>query len=162
MRARWARTRVTRVFSRFAVGSAVATGCSQLTFLLLLGFAGTSVAVAGALAFLAGAVPNFVLNRFWAWQRAGRVEVRGELVPYVGVIAANGLVAIGITTGMDRLVASSIDEHAVRTAVLAVAFGASYVLLFVVKFVLLDWLVFGAAARREERSRHQVLTSTRA
>ena len=161
-RARVARSRLVWVFTRFAAGSAVAMVSSQVTFLLLFGVLGASATLSGAVAFLAGAVPNFLLHRFWAWQRVGRVGVRGELVPYVGVVTVNGFVAIGITTGVDRLVASSIDDHAVRTAVLAVAFGASYVLLFLVKFVLLDRLVFGAAARREERSRHQVPTSTRA
>jgi putative flippase GtrA len=161
VRARLARSRVARVFSRFAAGSAIATGCSQLTFLLLFGFAGTSATVAGALAFLAGAVPNFVLHRYWAWQRAGHVAVRVELLPYLAVITFNGLVATGVTTGVDHVFGAEVDGHGARTVLLAVTFGASYLLLFVVKFVLLDRLVFGAATRREERSRHQVPTSTR-
>lgn len=162
VRARWASSRLVRVFSRFAVGSAVATVCSQVTFVLLFGILGASATVSVVLGFVAGAVPNFVLHRFWAWQRAGRVDVRGELLPYLGVIALNGLLATGITTGVDRLVASGIDDHALRTVVLAVVFGASYLLLFVLKFLLLDRLVFGAATRREECSRHQVPTITRA
>ncbi|MDQ3153728.1 MAG: GtrA family protein [Actinomycetota bacterium] len=154
--------RAVRVFSRFAAGSAVATVCSQVTFVLLFGVLGASATVSGALGFVAGAIPNFVLHRCWAWQRAGRVAVRTELLPYLGVITFTGLTATAATAGVDRLVASGIDDHALRTAVLAVAFGASYLLLFVLKFLLLDRLVFGAAARREERSRHQVPAITRA
>ncbi len=162
IRAGATRARLLRVFTRFAAGAAVATVCSQATFLLLFGVLGASAALSGASAFVAGAIPSFVLHRFWAWRRAGRVEVRAELLPYLAVITLNGLLATAATTGVDRLVASSIDAHAVHTVVLAVVFGASYVLLFVVKFVLLDRLVFGAATRREERSRHQVPTITRA
>lgn len=162
LRDRIANTPVVRLFSRFAAGSAVATVCSQVTFLLLFGVLGTSVTVAVVVGFLAGAIPNFVLHRYWAWQRAGRIGIRTELLPYLVVIAVNTLVATGLTTGVDRLVGSAIGNHAARTALLAVAFGASYVLLFMVKFVLLDRLVFGAAARREARSRHQVPTITRA
>jgi len=162
VRARLAHSRVARVFSRFAAGSAVATVCSQLTFLLLFGFAGASATVAGALAFLAGAIPSFVMHRYWAWQRAGHIAVRVELLPYLAVIAFNGLVATSVTTGVDHAFGAGVDDHGARTVLLAVVFGASYLLLFVVKFVLLDRLVFGAATRREERSRHQVPTSTRA
>lgn len=162
LRTRLARSRVVRVFSRFAAGSAVATLFGQTTLLLLFGVVGTSAALASAAGFAAGAIPNFVLHRYWAWQRAGRVAVRRELLPYVAVITLNGLLATAATAGVDRLVAPSIDAHAVRTAIVAVAFGASYLLLFVLKFVLLDRMVFGAGARRAARSRHQVPTITRA
>lgn len=157
-----ARSRVTRLFSRFAAGSAVATGCSQLAFVLLYGVAGFSAAISGALAFLAGAVPNFLLQRYWTWQRSGRIGLRGEMLPYLAVIGFNALVATGLTAAAERVIAAAVADHVVRTALATVAFGASYLLLFVLKFVLLDRLVFGAAARREERSRHQVPTITRA
>jgi putative flippase GtrA len=163
------RSRLATLFTRFAIGSAVATVCSQLTFLLVFGVLGASAALSGAAAFLAGVLPNFVIQRFWTWQRSGRVGMRTELLPYLAVITFNGLVATGVTAGVDWLVGSSIDDHALRTGVLAVAFATSYVLLFVVKFALLDRLVFGsgtsaaeASARRTARSRHQVPTITRA
>jgi putative flippase GtrA len=165
---------VARSFTRFTVGSAVATAASQLAFLLLFGILGASAAVSGAVAFAVGAVPNFVISRCWTWQRTGRVGVRSELVPYLAVITVNGLLATGGAVGIDRLLGSTITDHAARTVVLATAFGAGYVLLFVLKFALLDRLVFAAPAaaeadsakdtpaRRTERSRHQVPTSTRA
>lgn len=164
----WSRlraSRLPRVLSKFAAASAVATGCTQLAFLLLYGVAGTSTVVAGVGGWLAGAVPNFLLQRYWTWRRSGRVAMRGELLPYVAVIAFNGLVATGITTAVDRLVGPMITDHAVRTVVLGGSFFASYVLLFGLKFVLLDRVVFGRAearARRVERSRTQVPTITRA
>lgn len=162
VRTRVTRSPLARVFSRFAAGSAVAAGCSWLAILLLFGVLGASAAVSGALAFLAGAIPNFVLQRYWTWKRSGRIGLRAELLPYVAVIAFNGLVATGVTAGADRIIASAVDSHAARTVLLTAAFTVTYLLLFVVKFVLLDRLVFGAATRREERSRHQVPTSTRA
>lgn len=162
---RFRHSRVARVFTRFAAGSMVAAVCSQLTFLLLFGVLGASAAVSGTVAFLAGAVPNFVIHRFWTWQRSGRRGMRREVVRYVAVITVNGLLATAVTAGADRLVGTAIDDHALRTALLAVIFGASYVLLFVLKFALLDRLVFSSAedpTRRTRRSRHQVPTITRA
>lgn len=183
----FARTRVARVFTRFAAGSVVGTVTSQLTFLLAFGVLGWSAAIAGATAFLAGAVPNFLIHRFWTWQRTGRVGMRRDVVRYLAVITANGLLATGLTAGVDRLVGAGIGNHAVHTVVLAVIFSTSYVLLFVLKFALLDRLVFPSSragstadaageraaeddpaddtadlARRTERSRHHVPTITRA
>lgn len=160
---RLARSRPARMFTRFAAGSVVGAVSSQLTFVLLFGVLGASATVAGVAAFVAGAVPNFVIHRYWTWQRSGRLEMRREVAPYLAVITVNGLVATGITAAADHLV--GIGDHVLRTGVLAVVFSASYVLLFVLKFASLDRLVFGARtdpARRTERSRHQVPTITRA
>jgi putative flippase GtrA len=157
-----------RVFSRFAAGSAIAMGCSQLAFLLAFGVFGASAAASGAVAFIVGAVPNFVIHRFWTWQRQGRAGMRRELTRYLGVITLNGLLATAVTAGTDRVVGAGIDDHTLRTMVLAVTFAASYGLLFVLKFTLLDRLVFAprvedpAAAAGTERSRHQVPSNTRA
>lgn len=153
--------RWTGLFTRFTAGSAVATGCSQVMFLLVYGVFQAGATLAGALAFLAGAVPNFLINRWWTWGRRGRVRLRGELAPYLGVIAFNGLLAVGLTTGVEPLVTPLVEHRGVRAVVLGIVFGGSYVLLFVVKFLLLDRLVFGAANRRDKRCRAQVPTSTR-
>ena len=162
---RLASSRLARLFTRFAAGTAVSTACSQLVFVLLFGVAAASALVSGTVAFVAGAVPNFLIHRFWTWRRGGPVGIRRELVPYLGVISVSGLVAIGMTTGVDRLIGQTIDDRALRTLVVAVAFNASYLPLFILKFALLDRLVFGrdeATLRRVERSRHQVPTITRA
>jgi hypothetical protein len=94
------------------------------------------------------------------------VQMRRELLPYLAVITFSGLVATGLTTGVDRLVGGVLQDHLVHTAVIAIVYSLSYLPLFVLKFALLDRLVFGcddAARRRRARdSRDQVPTSTRA
>lgn len=162
-----AQSRLARLFTRFAAGTAVSTACSQLTFVLLFGVLDASAAVSGAAAFLAGAIPNFLIHRFWTWRRSGPVRMRRELIPYLAVIAFSGLMATAVTAGMDRLVGVTIADHALRTAVNAVVFSLSYLPLFVLKFALLDRLVFGAeparaARRRVQDSLDQVPSSTRA
>lgn len=159
---RAAQSQLARLFTRFAAGTVVSTACSQLTLVLMFGVLGTSAAVSGGAAFLAGAVPNFLIHRFWTWRRAGPVGMRRELLPYLAVITFNGLVAIGLTTGVDRLLGATINDHALRTAVIAVTFAISYLPLFVLKFALLDRLVFGRPERRAHDSRAQVPTSARA
>lgn len=159
-----AQSRLVRLFTRFAAGTVVSTACSQLTLVLMFGVLDASAEVSGVAAFLAGAVPNFLIHRFWTWRRSGPIGMRRELLPYLAVITFSGLVAISITTGVDRLLGATITDHAVRTAVLAVTFAISYLPLFLLKFALLDRLVFGCAddRRRAHDSRDQVPTSARA
>ncbi|MGH3787328.1 MAG: GtrA family protein [Pseudonocardiaceae bacterium] len=147
-----ARSRLARLFTRFAAGTIVSTACGQLAFVLLFGVLDASAAVSGAVAFVAGAVPNFLIHRFWTWRRGGPVGLRRELAPYLAVITLSGLVAIGITAAVDQLVSSAIDDHAVRTAVLAAVYNLSYLPLFVLKFALLDRYVFGRAAITTEQA----------
>lgn len=160
-------SRLARLFTRFAAGTVVSTACSQLTLVLLFGVLDASAVVSGAVAFVAGAVPNFLIHRFWTWRLTGPVGMRRELMPYLAVISFSGLVAVGITTCVDRLLGNTIADHALRTAVIAVVYGLSYLPVFVLKFALLDRLVFGAEYERTRRrrardSRNQVPTSTRA
>jgi putative flippase GtrA len=160
-------SRLARLFTRFAAGTVVSTACSQLTLVLLFGVLDASAAVSGAVAFVAGAIPNFLIHRFWTWRRSGPVGMRRELLPYLAVITFSGLVAVGITAGVDRLLGGAIADHALRTAIIAVVYGLSYLPVFVLKFALLDRLVFGAEYertrwRRARNSRDQVPTITRA
>ncbi|MGH3974561.1 MAG: GtrA family protein [Pseudonocardiaceae bacterium] len=158
---RLASSRLARLFTRFAAGTAVSTACSQLAFVLMFGVLHASAIASGVVAFVAGAVPNFLIHRFWTWRRSGPVGMHQELLPYLAVILFSGLVAIGLTAGVDWLIGEAINDHALRTVAVAVTFNASYLPLFVLKFALLDRLVFGRD-KRAQCSRHQVPTSTRA
>lgn len=130
------------MFTRFAAGTAVSTACGQLAFVLLFGVVGATALVSGAVAIVAGTVPNFLIHRYWTWRRCGPVRLRGELAPYLAVVTVNGLVATAIVVGVDRLIGGSIDSHGMRTAIVAIVFNASFLVLFVLKFALLD-RVFG-------------------
>jgi putative flippase GtrA len=158
---RLASSRLARLFTRFAAGTAVSTACSQLAFVLMFGVLQASAIASSSVAFVAGAVPNFLIHRFWTWRRSGPVDMRQEVLPYLAVIIFSGLVAIGITASVDLLIGDAINDRTLRTVAMAVAFNASYLPLFILKFALLDRLVFGRD-QRSRRSRHQVPTSTRA
>lgn len=77
--------------------------------------------------------------------------MRRELMPYLAVIIFSGLVAIGITAGVDRLIGERMNGRALRTVVVAVAFNLSYLPLFILKFALLDRLVFGSEEAKQRR-----------
>jgi putative flippase GtrA len=59
------------LWARYSASSVVATVVSQLAFALCYWF-GTAAIVATVVAWFAGAVPNYVLNRRYTWGRSGQ------------------------------------------------------------------------------------------
>jgi putative flippase GtrA len=132
-------------FSKFTAGSVFSTVLSQAALLGLYGIGHTSALVAGLVGFVAGAIPNFVINWKWTWARNGRPDLVREVLPYLAIIAGGGLAATGITALADHVLAPLITDHGWRTIALGVTNLASYGLLAVLKFALLN-KVFGRKA----------------
>jgi putative flippase GtrA len=138
---------------RYAAGSGVATACSEGVFLIVYGPFGGSSTLASVLAWLAGAIPNFWLNRNWAWGRSGRPDLVREVLPYVAIILATLGLAVLATGAADRALQDTSISAEGRTLVVGGTFLLVYVAVFVVRFLLLDRLFgsSGAAASRGGR-----------
>lgn len=145
------------VWAKYAAGSVVATVLSQIAFTVAYGVCDASAAVASVVAFFAGAVPNYVLSKAWAWSDRELSSKRRAMFSYVLVIAVTNLFAILMTSLADDWVRTHIASHGVRTLLVDAAYLGSYGVMFVVKFLLFDGLVFNS-----RRSRHQVRSTTRA
>jgi len=126
-------------FARYTAGSVVALAVSEVTLVVCFATGWTSAATASVVAFFAGAIPNYVLNRSWVWKHRGPVEVRREIVPYVGIsLATLGLAALATTLAARLAPAGSTAS----TAFVALAYLATYGILFVVKFFAYQRFVF--------------------
>lgn len=133
--------------ARYAGGSVVATVCSEVTLVALYGPLHLDPGLSSALAWLAGAVPNYWLNRSWAWQRRGRPSLRHEVLPYVLIIATTLALATLATRAMDAWLQHAGTRPDVRVALVAGTFLGVYVAVFVLRFLLLDRLFARVAAR---------------
>lgn len=149
-----------RKLSRYTAGSIIAGVCSEIGFLVVYGAALAGPRVASVVGFLAGAIPNYLLNRSWTWGRRGRPDLLREVLPYVAVILTSVAVAAAVTSFVDRHVDQVTASRPLQVALVTLAFGATYGALFVGKFIVFDRLLFGD--RRERRSRDQVESTTRA
>jgi putative flippase GtrA len=125
-------------FSKFAAGSVAATVLSQLTLTGLFWLGGVNATTASLVAFVAGAIPNFVVNWKWTWGRSGRPALLRELLPYIAIIVGGGLAATALTTLTDHVLAPLVTDRGARTITLDIAYLSSYAILFVLKFALLD------------------------
>ena len=134
--------------TRYAIGSVVALATSTVVFALMLhAGVGTTVDTVGA--FIAGAVPNWILNRRWAWQRSEhKLDVGREVVGYTAVSAIS-LLAASAGTGWTH---SWVDHHVgrdgdIRVLLVTGAYVLVQAILFLGKFVVYDRWVFTGESR---------------
>lgn len=148
-------TGLRRKLTRYTAGSVVAGLLSQAVFVVVYGLGLAGPRLASVVAWLAGAVPNYYLNRTWTWGRRGRSRAGAEVLPYAAVAVLTAVAAATTTSAADRWVAGLSVGRPVAVVLVALTFGATYGVLFVVKFVLFDRWLF------RDRSRHQVPSTTR-
>jgi putative flippase GtrA len=132
---------------RFAAGSVVATVMSQIAFTVSFGVMNAPAWGASVVAFFAGAIPNYLLSRAWAWGDRSTAR-RHALLPYLAVIAVTNLLAIGATSLADTWVRAHVASQGTRTLLVDLAYLASYGVMFVLKFLLFDGLVFKPRSAR--------------
>jgi putative flippase GtrA len=126
----------------------------------VLAAATTVCAVAG---FIAGAVPNWILNRRWAWQRSGRPPAR-QVVGYIGVSLLVLVTTSAVTGWTNSQVQSIPPHHGLRLIIVTGSYVAVTIVLFVAKFGIYDYWVFSERSRVRAafRSLRQVPRTARA
>jgi putative flippase GtrA len=93
---RWRTPLVLRLW-RYGAGSIVAFVTSAIVLSICFSWLDLGAFTSSTLAFFAGAVPNWLLNRRWAWQRRGRQGVGRETTLYVVVTLVSWLASSGAT-----------------------------------------------------------------
>lgn len=125
---------------RYTGSSVVAAACSEATLLLLYGLLDLSPGWSSSLAWVAGALPNYWLNRSWAWQLRGRPDLLREVLPYAAIVAATLLLAIASTRAVDDALRTAGTAPETRVILVAITFLGVYVAVFLLRFLLLDRL----------------------
>jgi putative flippase GtrA len=145
-----------RRFTGYSLGSVVAAVTAEIAFIVAYAWGHAGVVGASAAGFVGGAVPNYFLNRRWAWpDRNGRSR-RTEVVLY-GVVALTSFAASVVVTRWAEHWARQLTTNASwQTVVVAAAYLITSGIVFVAKFVLYDLVVFTKApsdlAPGDERS----------
>ena len=159
---RLTRTALSTRFTKYASGSVVAFISGNIVFALfyVMGASTTACSVAG---FIAAAIPNWILNRRWAWQRQGRPPARQIDRLYRGLDRR-----AGDHVGGDRLdqFPGAVDPAAegLRLLIVTASYVAVTVVLFVAKFGIYEYWVFSERSRVRAafRSLRQVPRTARA
>jgi putative flippase GtrA len=138
---------VTR-FARYALGSALATGVSAAVFALAYAV-NAGPRVSSIAAFASGAVINFMVGRFWAWRRRPFALGR-NVVGYAVVALLTALAATAVTSATDWYARHGHLSEPRRALLVELSYFATYGAMFLVKFVLLDRVVFGRGRKPVE------------
>lgn len=124
---------------RFLRYSGVAAFNVVLGQILLIAFyagAGLSGAAANLSAASIGAVPAYLLNRYWVWEKRSPNLFWGEIVPFWAMI----LVGVALSTAAVAWADHQWDHVVAISAASLVAYGV----VWVAKYAVLDSLLFRA------------------
>jgi putative flippase GtrA len=149
--------------TRYTLGSVVAAATSAVVFAALY-VLGLSTAVCSVAAFVAGAVPNWVLNRRWAWSVQGKIAIGREVIAYVVVSLLTLLATTEATAWTQHRVQSLPAHHGIRVALVTASYLAVFAILFVARFAVYEFWIFSGRSRVRAafRSRRQVWSAARA
>jgi putative flippase GtrA len=150
--------------TRYAIGSVVALATSVVVF-AVMDWLGIHTAIDSAAAFIAGAIPNWVLNRKWAWKMKDRADFMREIVAYIVISLAVWAASSWVTGETQHWVDNNVAKGTgLRVILVTGSYVAVQAVFFVVKFVIYDKWVFAGRSRVRAalRSRHQVWTAARA
>ncbi|HET9101985.1 MAG TPA: GtrA family protein [Solirubrobacteraceae bacterium] len=150
--------------TKYTIGSLVALTTSVIVF-AVMDWAGIRTGIDSAAAFIAGAIPNWVLNRKWAWRMEGRTEFLREILVYTVIsvlVWAASTWATGNTQDWARHHVAS--GSGLQIIITTAAYVFVQAVFFGVKYVIYDKWVFSGQSRLRAavRSRHQVWTAARA
>ena len=161
---RFARSASAAKLTKYAIGSVLALTTSVIVF-AIMDWMGIRTGIDSAAAFIAGAIPNWILNRKWAWRMEGRAEFLREILAYT-VISVVVWAASTWATGNSQNWAHHhiAPGNGLRVIITTAAYVFVQAVFFVVKFVIYDKWVFAGQSRLRAavRSRHQVWTAARA
>lgn len=145
-------------FLRYAAGSVVAFGCSEVVLIGAYSLFGVGARTSAILAWIAGAVPNYILNRRWAWRKKDRATFLRETLPYWVITLGTAVFAVAATSLADGWVHRSVSGRGEQSLLFGGVYFLAYGIVFVVKFVLFDKLVFGGRKPDRGRDRDQPQT----
>jgi putative flippase GtrA len=126
----------------YTAGSVVAAVCSEAAFAACYGWGHTGTTAASAAGFVGGAVPNYYLNRRWAWKDRRGGDRRREVLLYA-MVALTSFAASAVATGWAEHAAVHVTaSRGWRVALTAAAYLAVSGVFFVAKFVVYEVAVF--------------------
>jgi putative flippase GtrA len=148
---------------RFAISSMCAAATSAVVFALLY-VMGSSTTVCSITAFVAGAIPNWTINRRWTWKVEGQVAFGREIVAYV-VVSASTLVLLSLATGWTHDKVQGIPAgHGLRVILVTGSYFAVLAILYGLRFFLYEFWIFSGQSRVRAglRSRRATWVAARA
>jgi putative flippase GtrA len=153
------RTPLSAKMTKYALSSVIAFALSNITFAVCYALMGGETTVPSIIAFFSAAIPNWIMNRRWAWQQTGRAPKK-QMISYAAVSA---MVLLVTTFGTGRVNwwikhTLHVENHdGLRVLIVTGAFVLINVILFFTKFAIYEYVIF-AEERGHRRFRRRKVT----
>ena len=122
---------------RYAGVSVISVVVGQTLLFVLYQLLNWDAVVANLAAAAIGAVPAYILNRYWVWEKSGQNQLWAEIVPFWGM----AVLGAAFSTLTIALVRNWSDHWLAINGASLFAFG----LVWIAKYFVLDNLLFAAA-----------------
>jgi putative flippase GtrA len=144
------RTPFSAKMTKYALSSGIAFMLSNLTFAFCY-WLSLGTTVPSILAFFAAAIPNWIMNRRWAWQQTGRAPLK-QIISYAAVSAMVLLVTAWVTGRTNHWVKAHVADHTgLRLLIVTGVFVIVNVVLFFTKFAIYEYVIFRHDGSRSRR-----------
>jgi len=138
----WARGHEGRKFVKYSMVSVVSVIVYEIVLFITLGLFHFSARDANIWAVMVSAIPSYCLNRAWVWGKSGRSHLMKEIMPFWGM-ALIGLIFSTVVADAAKTMADDITTvHLLRTLIVMFAGLASFGVLWIAKFVILNRVLF--------------------
>jgi putative flippase GtrA len=127
---------------RYSIASVVAVVVSEICLVIFNGAVGLSAAVASSLATAIAAIPNYYMNRKWAWGKHGRSHLLKEVAPFWALAFAGWALSTYSVYLMEHYAKRQHYSHVLITALVAIVYIAAFGVLWVGKFIIFNKLMF--------------------
>ena len=122
---------------KYVMVSVVAVPFSQAVFFLCHEVLDLTGWLSNIVAVTTGCIPSYLLNRYWVWGKRGANHFWREVFPF-WALAVIGLI-------LSTIVVYFVDQRTDKTFFLMLANLSAFGALYVVKYIVLDRLLFKVA-----------------
>lgn len=127
---------------KYSVASIVAVVISEVCLIMFNGVIGFSAWVSSSMATAIAALPNYYMNRKWAWGKHGRSHMWKEVVPFWALALLGWVLSTFSVYVMEHYAKSHHWGHFWSTTSVAVIYIAAFGVLWVGKFIIFNKLMF--------------------
>lgn len=127
---------------RYASTSLMMVALTQVLILVFLEGMGWKAVPSNLASTMLVSVPAFALNKYWVWGKSGRARLRREVLPFWVFTVTGWAVSTGAVALVEGL---SERETLVHTLSVMAANIAGFGVLWILKYLFLDKIMFGPA-----------------
>ena len=131
---------------KYSAASVISIFVSVVCLVIFDGLFRWDAVVSSTLATAIATVPSYELNRKWAWGKRGRGHLWREVVPFWALAFAGWAFSTYSVKVVESALKSSALPHLEKTGIIVVVYIGAFGVLWVVKFILFNKLLFAPRA----------------